>query len=155
MVSERCRFLRWRLCPKSIYNLVGWTVIFYFIKIMNLFSLHSIMILLLWFGFSLLAAIQSSTVKNCHPGCHCDVESFGLFDSFSLTRVDCRGLGPRTSMPIPIPLDTAHLDISSNAMGPLSDKMLVGPGYTTLISLDLSSNHITKVSCSKTFRVDP
>lgn len=106
----------------------------------------SIMALLLWIGLSLLASAQSSAVKNCHPGCRCEVESFGLFDSFSLTRVDCRGLGPGTTMPIPIPLDTAHLDLSSNAMGPLSDTMLAGPGYTTLISLDLSSNLITKVT---------
>uniref|UniRef100_A0A3Q3MT65 Tsukushi small leucine rich proteoglycan homolog (Xenopus laevis) n=1 Tax=Labrus bergylta TaxID=56723 RepID=A0A3Q3MT65_9LABR len=104
------------------------------------------MALLLWLGLSLLAFVQSSAVKNCHPGCRCEVESFGLFDSFSLTRVDCRGLGPSTTMPIPIPLDTAHLDLSSNSMGPLSDAMLAGPGYTTLVSLDLSSNHITKVS---------
>jgi tsukushi (leucine-rich repeat-containing protein 54) len=48
-------------------------------------------------------------------------------------------------MPVPIPLDTTHLDLSSNTMGPLSDSMLTGPGYTTLISLDLSSNHITEV----------
>ncbi|XP_039985783.1 tsukushin isoform X2 [Xiphias gladius] len=104
------------------------------------------MVLLLWFGLWLLAAVQSSAVKNCHPGCSCEVESFGLFDSFSLTRVDCRWLGPSATMPIPIPLDTAHLDLSSNAMGPLSDTMLAGPGYTTLVSLDLSSNHITKIS---------
>ncbi|XP_072248966.1 tsukushi isoform X1 [Leuresthes tenuis] len=104
------------------------------------------MALLLWLNLLLLVAAQSNAVKNCHPGCHCEVESFGLFDSFSLTRVDCRGLGPTTSMPIPIPLDTTHLDLSSNAMGPLSDAMLTGPGYTTLVSLDLSSNHITKLS---------
>lgn len=110
------------------------------------FSLQNIMALLLWLGLSLLALAQSSAVKNCHPGCRCEVESFGLFDSFSLTRVDCRGLGPDTIMPIVIPLDTAHLDLSSNAMGPLSDTVLAGPGYTTLISLDLSSNHITKAS---------
>lgn len=103
------------------------------------------MLLLLCFGLSLLAAVQSGAVKNCHPGCRCEVESFGLFDSFSLTRVDCHGLGPTTNMPIPIPLDTAHLDLSSNSMGPLSDTMLAGPGYTTLVSLDLSSNLITKV----------
>ncbi|XP_042343040.1 tsukushi [Plectropomus leopardus] len=104
------------------------------------------MALLLWLGLLLLASVQSSTVKNCYPGCHCEVESFGLFNSFSLTRVDCRGLGPGTTMPIPIPLDTAHLDLSSNAMGPLGDTMLAGPGYTTLISLDLSSNFITTVT---------
>ncbi|XP_034404986.1 tsukushin [Cyclopterus lumpus] len=104
------------------------------------------MALLLCLGLSLLASVQSSAVKNCHHGCHCEVENFGLFNSFSLTRVDCRELGPDTSMPIPIPLDTAHLDLSSNAMGPLSDTMLAGPGYTTLVSLDLSSNLITKVT---------
>ncbi|KAM3875482.1 tsukushi [Diretmus argenteus] len=104
------------------------------------------MALLLWLGLSLLVAVHSSAVKNCHPGCHCEVESFGLFDSFSLTRVDCRGLDPGTTMPIPIPLDTTHLDLSSNTIGPLSDAMLAGPGYTTLVSLDLSSNQITTVS---------
>ncbi|XP_077964371.1 tsukushi isoform X1 [Gasterosteus aculeatus] len=108
----------------------------------------STMALLLWFGMSLLASVQSSGVKNCHRDCRCEVESFGLFDSFSLTRVDCRGLGPDTPMPISIPLDTAHLDLSSNALGPLSDSMLAGPGYTTLVSLDLSSNLITKVTPS-------
>uniref|UniRef100_A0A3P9JGT7 Tsukushi small leucine rich proteoglycan homolog (Xenopus laevis) n=1 Tax=Oryzias latipes TaxID=8090 RepID=A0A3P9JGT7_ORYLA len=100
----------------------------------------------LWLCLSLLLAVQCGAVKNCHPGCHCDVESYGLFDSFSLTRVDCRSLASRPSMPIPIPLDTTHLDLSSNTLGPLSDTMLSGPGYTTLISLDLSSNHITKLS---------
>ncbi|CAL8360908.1 unnamed protein product [Merluccius merluccius] len=104
------------------------------------------MIRLLCHILSLLVTAHTSAVKNCHPGCHCEVEHFGQFDSFSLTRVDCRGLGPAHSMPVPIPLDTTHLDLSSNAMGPLSDAMLTGPGYTTLISLDLSSNHITKVS---------
>lgn len=97
-------------------------------------------------GLSLLAAVQSSFVKNCHPGCHCEVETFGLFDSFSLTRVDCSGLGPGASMPIPIPLDTSYLDLSLNAIGPISDAMLAGPGYTTLVSLDLSSNHIITIS---------
>lgn len=98
--------------------------------------------LLLW----LLAPASSGAVNNCHPGCHCDVESFGLFDSFSLTRVDCQGLGPGITMPVAIPLDTTHLDLSFNAMGPLTNTMLAGPGYTTLVSLDLSNNHITKVS---------
>ncbi|XP_059187220.1 tsukushi isoform X2 [Centropristis striata] len=107
-----------------------------------------IMAFLLWLGLSLLASVQSSGVKNCHHGCRCEVENFGLFDSFSLTRVDCRGLGPGAIMPISIPLDTAHLDLSSNTMGPLSDTMLTGPGYTTLVSLDLSSNHITKIAPS-------
>lgn len=97
-------------------------------------------------SLSLLAVVQSSIVKNCHPGCHCEVESFGLFDSFSLTRVDCSKLEPGASTPISIPLDTTHLDLSNIAMGPLTDTMLAGPGYTTLVSLDLSSNHITKIS---------
>lgn len=109
---------------------------------------------LLWLVLSLLASVQAGAVKNCHPGCRCEVESFGLFDSFSLTRVDCGGLGPGTTMPVPIPLDTAHLDLSSNAMGPLSDTMLAGPGYTTLVSLDLSSNQITKVSSWRNSSVD-
>lgn len=113
---------------------------------MSVSSLQNMMTLPLWLGLALLALSRASVVKNCHPSCRCEVESFGLFDSFSLTRVDCRRLGPGTTMPVPIPLDTTHLDLSSNAMGPLSDTMLAGPGYTTLVSLDLSSNHITKVS---------
>ncbi|XP_012738319.2 tsukushin isoform X2 [Fundulus heteroclitus] len=96
----------------------------------------------------LLLAVRCGAVRNCHPSCHCEVENFGLFDSFSLTRVDCRGVGPGVSMPVAIPLDTAHLDLSSNDMGQLSDAALAGPGYTTLISLDLSSNKITKISPS-------
>ncbi|XP_046892358.1 tsukushi isoform X1 [Hypomesus transpacificus] len=103
------------------------------------------MSLLLWISMSLLAWVHAGEVKNCHPSCHCEVESFGLFDSFSLTRVDCRGVGP-SNIPIPIPLDTAHLDLSSNSIGLLSDTMLSGPGYTTLVSLDLSSNLISQVS---------
>lgn len=99
-----------------------------------------------WLLLSLLAPAPSGAVTNCHPGCHCEVESFGLFDSFSLTRVDCQGLGPGISMPVAIPLDTTHLDLSFNAMGPLTNAMLAGPGYTTLVSLDLSNNHITEVS---------
>lgn len=119
---------------------------------MSVSSLQNMMTL--WLGLTLLALSQASVVKNCHPSCHCEVESFGLFDSFSLTRVDCRGLGPGTTMPVPIPLDTTHLDLSSNAMGPLSDTMLAGPGYTTLVSLDLSSNHITKVSSQRKWSRD-
>ncbi|KAK7883209.1 hypothetical protein WMY93_029383 [Mugilogobius chulae] len=104
-------------------------------------------VLVLWLAVSSLALAQSSAVQNCFPGCRCDVESFGLFDSFSLTRVDCSGLGPGSTMPIPIPLDTAHLDLSYISIsGPLTDTMLSGPGYTTLVSLDLSGNHITTVS---------
>ncbi|KAM9812759.1 tsukushi isoform 1-T1 [Syngnathus typhle] len=110
-------------------------------------SLKNMMALFLWLGLPLLVAdVWSTSVKNCHPGCRCEVESFGLFDSFSLTTADCRGLGPGAAMPVPIPLDTAYLDLSSNAMGPLTDTILAGPGYTTLVSLDLSSNHITMVS---------
>lgn len=106
------------------------------------------MALLLWLGPLLLASARAGGVQNCHPGCRCEVESFGLFDSFSLTRVDCRGLGAGTARPVPIPLDTAHLDLSSTSMGPLTDTMLAGPGYTTLVSLDLSYNLITEVRSS-------
>ncbi|KAL0973318.1 hypothetical protein UPYG_G00201880 [Umbra pygmaea] len=88
---------------------------------------------------------QAGNVKNCHPSCTCEVESFGLFDSFSLTRVECRGVDPGTS-PVPIPLDTTHLDLSSNSLSMLTDVMLSGPGYTTLVSLDLSNNFISVVS---------
>uniref|UniRef100_A0A4W5RA12 Tsukushi small leucine rich proteoglycan homolog (Xenopus laevis) n=1 Tax=Hucho hucho TaxID=62062 RepID=A0A4W5RA12_9TELE len=107
----------------------------------------SMMAFLLCVSLWMLLAVhgQAGAVKNCHPGCHCEVESFGLFDSFSLTRVDCRGVGPSTN-PISIPLDTAHLDLSSNSMSLLTDTMLSGPGYTTLVSLDLSNNLISMVS---------
>ncbi|XP_063061239.1 tsukushi [Engraulis encrasicolus] len=82
--------------------------------------------------------------QTCHPQCRCEVESFGLFDSFSLTKVDCSGRGPGTA-PIPIPLDTSFLDLSFNSIGAITDTMLTGPGYTTLVSLDLSNNVISKV----------
>lgn len=103
------------------------------------------MALLLRVSMLLLAAIHSGAVKNCHSSCNCEVESFGLFDSFSLTRVDCHGVVSGT-MPVSIPLDTAYLDLSANAIGPLTDTMLTGPGYTTLVSLDLSNNWINQVS---------
>ncbi|KAJ8414643.1 hypothetical protein AAFF_G00038450 [Aldrovandia affinis] len=104
-----------------------------------------VMVTLLCVGVSLLLALQVGAVTNCHPGCRCEVETFGLFDSFSLTRVDCSGVGP-WSAPIPIPLDTSHLDLSSNAIRALSGAMLSGPGYTTLVSLDLSGNLIAGVT---------
>ncbi|XP_072547655.1 tsukushi isoform X2 [Salminus brasiliensis] len=94
---------------------------------------------------SLLAVITAGEVKNCHPQCRCEVESYGLFDSFSLTKVDCSGVGPGTA-PVPIPLDTSHLDLSHNSISSITDSMLSGPGYTTLVSLDLSNNLITRVS---------
>ncbi|KAL7849140.1 hypothetical protein SRHO_G00207630 [Serrasalmus rhombeus] len=94
---------------------------------------------------SLLALVTAGEVKNCHPQCRCEIESYGLFDSFSLTKVDCSGVGPGTA-PVPIPLDTSHLDLSHNAIGSITDSMLSGPGYTTLVSLDLSNNLITRVS---------
>ncbi|KAM6945970.1 tsukushi [Aplochiton taeniatus] len=103
------------------------------------------MALLLRLSMLLLAVIHSGAVKNCHTSCNCEVESFGLFDSFSLTRVDCQGVGSGT-MPVSIPLDTAYLDLSANTIGPLTDTMLTGPGYTTLVSLDLSSNWINQLS---------
>ncbi|XP_051521318.1 tsukushi-like [Myxocyprinus asiaticus] len=95
--------------------------------------------------FSLLGLAVVGGVKNCHPQCRCEVESFGLFDSFSLTKVYCSGIGPETA-PVPIPLDTSHLDLSLNSITSITDLMLSGPGYTTLVSLDLSNNLISQVS---------
>ncbi|NWU88667.1 TSK protein, partial [Upupa epops] len=101
-----------------------------------------------WFNLLLLLPCVSTT-KTCFPGCHCEVESFGLFDSFSLTKVDCSGIGSHI-VPVPIPLDTSYLDLSSNKLETINESMLTGPGYTTLVSLDLSYNHIARIS-STTF----
>ncbi|XP_062341982.1 tsukushi-like [Osmerus eperlanus] len=91
--------------------------------------------------------LHASALKNCHPGCRCKVENFGLFDSFSLTRVDCSGVGAGP-VPIPIPLDTSSLDLSSSAISTITASMLSGPGYTTLASLDLSNNLISSLNGS-------
>ncbi|XP_026880290.2 tsukushin isoform X2 [Electrophorus electricus] len=107
---------------------------------------RSTMVVFLSLILPLLPALGiAGEVKNCHPKCRCEVESYGLFDSFSLTKVDCRGIGSGTT-PVPIPLDTSHLDLSSNSISSVTDSMLSGPGYTTLVSLDLSNNHIAQVS---------
>nr|XP_004610961.1 unnamed protein product [Sorex araneus] len=95
---------------------------------------------LLW-----LAVSGAQPARPCFPGCQCEVETFGLFDSFSLTRVDCSGLGPHI-VPVPIPLDTAHLDLSSNRLETVNESVLTGPGYTTLAGLDLSRNLLTSIS---------
>ncbi|KAF0886196.1 TSK protein, partial [Crocuta crocuta] len=101
--------------------------------------------LLLLLPLLLLAVSGAQTTRPCFPGCQCEVETFGLFDSFSLTRVDCSGLGPHI-LPVPIPLDTAHLDLSSNRLEAVNESVLAGPGYTTLAGLDLSHNLLTGVS---------
>ncbi|XP_074160230.1 tsukushi [Sminthopsis crassicaudata] len=102
----------------------------------------------LWFLLLFLAPCARA-IRPCFPGCHCEVETFGLFDSFSLTRVDCSGLGSHI-VPVPIPLDTTYLDLSSNQLETVNESMLTGPGYTTLVGLDLSYNRIAKIS-STTF----
>lgn len=103
---------------------------------------------MMWFSTLLrlqlfLYVVYAESHKKCFPGCYCETESFGLFDSFSLTKVDCSGVGPHHT-PIPIPLDTSYLVLSSNNLKTLSEAMLTGPGYTTLVSLDLSHNQITE-----------
>ncbi|KAK3521220.1 hypothetical protein QTP70_001047 [Hemibagrus guttatus] len=82
-----------------------------------------------------------TTVKTCHLSCRCEEQSFGLFDSFSLTRVDCSGLGPNI-IPVSIPVETSSLDLSSNGIRSIEGAVLSGPGYTTLSSLNLSNNLI-------------
>lgn len=91
------------------------------------------------------AVSGAQAARPCFPGCQCEVETFGLFDSFSLTQVDCSGLGPHI-VPVPIPLDTAHLDLSSNQLEMVNESVLAGPGYTTLAGLDLSHNLLTHLS---------
>uniref|UniRef100_A0A8D0BCU2 Tsukushi n=1 Tax=Salvator merianae TaxID=96440 RepID=A0A8D0BCU2_SALMN len=106
---------------------------------------------LLWFGLLLLFPSGGAS-RTCFPGCHCEVQSFGLFDSFSLTKVDCSGIGPHI-VPVPIPLDTTYLDLSSNNLESINESMLSGPGYTTLVSLDLSYNKISKIFPTTFFRL--
>ncbi|XP_076875363.1 tsukushi-like [Brachyhypopomus gauderio] len=97
-----------------------------------------------------LLIVHSTEVQTqtwCHPGCRCQVETFGLFNSFSLTTVDCSGVGPGM-VPVSIPLDTSSLDLSSNSIRSMDSSVFSGPGYTTLTSLDLSDNLISTVNGS-------
>ncbi|XP_018425441.1 PREDICTED: tsukushin [Nanorana parkeri] len=104
--------------------------------------------LCLWFSALLLTGVVAAN-KLCFPGCTCEVESFGLFDSFSLTKVDCSGVGNHI-VPVSIPLDTSYLDLSSNKLEKVNESVLSGPGYTTLVNLNLSYNQLVKIS-STTF----
>ncbi|XP_077154836.1 tsukushi isoform X1 [Ranitomeya variabilis] len=99
-----------------------------------------------WYSILLLTTIVT-TSKTCFPGCSCEVETFGLFDSFSLTKVDCSGVGSHI-VPVSLPLDTMYLDISSNKLEHVNESVLSGPGYTTLINLNLSYNQIVKITSS-------
>lgn len=94
-----------------------------------------------------LLVLLFTTVKTCHPRCRCEEQSFGLFNSFSLTRVDCSGLGPNT-IPVLIPLETSSLDLSFNGIRSIKRAVLSGPGYTTLSSLNLSNNLISTMNAS-------
>ncbi|XP_040282361.1 tsukushin isoform X1 [Bufo bufo] len=101
-----------------------------------------------WFSMLFITSIVAAS-KPCFPGCSCEVETFGLFDSFSLTKVDCSGVGSHI-VPVSIPLDTSYLDLSSNKLEHVNDSVLSGPGYTTLVNLNLSYNQMVKIS-STTF----
>ncbi|XP_026799797.3 tsukushi [Pangasianodon hypophthalmus] len=94
-----------------------------------------------------LLVLLFTRVKTCHPTCRCEEQSFGLFNSFSLTKVDCSGLGPNT-IPVSIPLETSSLDLSSNGIHSIEGAVLSGPGYTTLSSLNLSNNLISVMNGS-------
>ncbi|KAG8431488.1 hypothetical protein GDO86_018566 [Hymenochirus boettgeri] len=85
--------------------------------------------------------------KSCFPECRCEVENFGLFHSFSLTKVDCSDVGSHV-VPVSIPLDTSYLDLSSNKLKRVNESVLSGPGYTTLVNLNLSNNLLVKISSS-------
>ncbi|XP_072257830.1 tsukushi [Pyxicephalus adspersus] len=100
--------------------------------------------LCLWFNVILLTSVVSAN-KFCFPGCSCEIESFGLFDSFSLTKVDCSGVGNHI-VPVSIPLDTSYLDLSYNKLEKINESVLSGPGYTTLVNLNLSYNRLVKIS---------
>lgn len=108
----------------------------------NLLSHHRTMAFLLEGTVGALLLLIFPAVKTCHPGCRCDEQSFGLFSSFSLTKVDCSGLGPNT-IPVSIPLETSSLDLSFNGIRSIDGPVLSGSGYTTLSSLNLSNNLIT------------
>ncbi|XP_073517645.1 tsukushi [Phyllobates terribilis] len=99
-----------------------------------------------WYSILFLTSIIA-TSKTCFPGCSCEVETFGLFDSFSLTKVDCSGVGSHI-VPVSLPLDTMYLDISSNKLEHVNESVLSGPGYTTLINLNLSYNQMVKITSS-------
>ncbi|CAN0381997.1 unnamed protein product [Lampetra fluviatilis] len=90
---------------------------------------------------------SSPASSSCPPSCRCDVQTFGLFDSFRLTRVDCSGLSAPPAPPAALPLDATWLDLSRSGLRSLAapGPILGGPGYTTLASLDLSGNRLAEV----------
>ncbi|XP_068120791.1 tsukushi [Hyperolius riggenbachi] len=98
----------------------------------------------LWLNIVLLASFVGAD-RSCSPGCSCDVETFGLFDSFRLIKVDCSGVGPHI-LPVSLPLDTTYLDLASNGFEDIKKSVLSGPGYTTLTNLNLSNNKIVNIS---------
>ncbi|XP_069748655.1 tsukushi isoform X2 [Narcine bancroftii] len=100
-----------------------------------------------WLVLAVFLASCDSVLMACLPECHCEVESFGMFSSFSLTKVDCSNVGSHLTV-VPIPLDTSYLVLSHNHLKAISPLMFTGPGYTTLVSLDLSYNEIAGMSSS-------
>uniref|UniRef100_S4RI09 LRRNT domain-containing protein n=1 Tax=Petromyzon marinus TaxID=7757 RepID=S4RI09_PETMA len=92
-----------------------------------------------------LAPMGANTGPSCPNGCACHLDSYGRFSSYSLTRVDCSSSGLR-DFPATLPLTTTHLSLVDNHLGPTVNPG--GPGYTTLLALNLSHNGVKRAPLS-------
>lgn len=101
-----------------------------------------LLLLLLCLTWPALAPRGAIAGPSCPDGCACHLDSFGRFSSYSLTRVDCSSSGLR-DFPAALPLTTTHLSLVDNHLGPTVNPG--GPGYTTLLALNLSHNGVTRL----------